>query len=116
MRDKAVKDVRRILPHCFGYDDRCLWIDLRENLHAFFLRTDEAVLELSFVGMGANEFVAELGHGGSELLLHRLLEGPSVFVGGLAEITVGDELNGFNGSLFHEGLDNISRRRLLNLS
>lgn len=109
MRDEAVKNMRGILPHCFGYDDRRLRIDLGENFHAFLLRTDEAVLELSFVRMGADELVAELGHGGSKLLLHRLLEGPGVFVGGLAEVTVGDELNGFNGSLFHEGLNNISR-------
>ena len=35
-----------------------LRIDRAEDLHAFLLRGDEAVLLVGFVGMGADEFVA----------------------------------------------------------
>ena len=52
--------------------------------------------------MGPDKFVAEFGYGGGELLLHRLLEWPGVFVRGRSEIAVGDEENGFGGVLFHE--------------
>jgi hypothetical protein len=48
-----------------------------------------------FVGMRADELVAELGDGGGEGLLHRVLGGPADFVGGLTEVAVGDEENGF---------------------
>jgi hypothetical protein len=46
--------------------------------------------------VGADEFVTEPSHGGGERLLHRVLGGPADFVGGLAEIAVGDEKDGFH--------------------
>jgi hypothetical protein len=63
-----------------------------------FCEADEAVLERGFVGMGADEFVAEFGDGGGEGLLHRVLGGPADFVGGLAEVAVGDEEDGLGFS------------------
>ena len=94
MRDEAVEDVVRILPDGLGDNDRGLGVDRGEHRHAFPLRADEAVLHLGLVGMGPDEPVAELGDGGGELLLHRDLAGPGFFVGGLAEVAVGDEENG----------------------
>jgi hypothetical protein len=52
--------------------------------------------------MGADELVAEPGDGGGELPLHRLLAGPGFFVGGLAQVTVGDEQDGFLRGFFHD--------------
>ena len=107
MRDEPVQDVVGILPDGLGNDDRGLGINFGENLHALFLRTDEAVLQFRFVGMGADQLVAEHGHGGGELAFHRFLEGPGEFIGGGAQIAIGDEENGFFGRFFHGGLDNI---------
>jgi hypothetical protein len=102
VRDEAVEDVVRILPDGLGDDDGRLRVDRGEHRHAFLLGGDEAVLEGGLVGMGADELVAELGDSGGELPLHRLLAGPGFFVGGLAQVTVGDEQDGFLRGFFHD--------------
>ena len=91
MRDEAGEEMVRVLPDGLGDDERGLGIEAGEDLHALFLRTDEAVLLGGFVGVGADEFKTELGDGGGEGLLHRVLRGPADFVGGWAEVAVGDE-------------------------
>jgi len=104
MRDEAVQDVVRVLPDGFGDDEGRAWVDFCKNGHAFFLRADEAVTELGFVGVGADEFVAERGDCFGELFFHRRLERPGDLVSGLAQVAVGDEEDGFGGAVFHEGV------------
>lgn len=57
------------------------------------------------VGVGADEFVAERGDGGGELFLHGALSGPADFVGGIAQVAVGDEENGFQFRDFRHGAE-----------
>ena len=84
-----------ILPDGLGDDERGLGVEVGEDRHAFFLGADETVFLRGLVGMGADELVAEFRDGGGEGLLHRVLGGPADFVGGLAEVAVSDEQNGF---------------------
>ena len=85
-----------ILPHGFCDDERRVRIERREDRHTLFLGADETVFLGRLVGVGADEFVTKLSHGGGECLLHRVLGGPADFVGGLAEVAVGDEEDGFH--------------------
>ena len=49
------------------------------------------------LGMGAEVVKIEtLEKIGGELFLHRALGGPAHFVGGVAQVAVGDEENGFD--------------------
>jgi hypothetical protein len=52
--------------------------------------------------MGANEAVAKPGNGSGELSLHGLLGRPADLVGGLAQIAIGEEEDGFLRKLFHQ--------------
>ena len=103
MGDKPGKQVMGILPHGLGDDERRLWVESGEYGHALFLRADEAVFLRGLVGVGADEPVAELGDGGGEALLHGALGRPADFVGGVAQIAVGDEENGFQFRDFRHG-------------
>jgi len=84
----------RILPDRLGNNQRRGRVDGGENLHAFFLRANEAVLLLGFVRVGADELVAKFRHRGGERLFHGGLRGPAQLVGGGTEIAVGDEKDG----------------------
>lgn len=95
MGDEPGEEMVGILPDGFGDDERRLGIETGENSHALFLGADETVFEFRFVGMGADELVAELRNGGGERRFHGTLGWPADFVGGLAEVAVGDEENGF---------------------
>ena len=44
VRDQPVQHVMRVLPDGLGHDQRRVGIDAGEDLHAFLLRADEAVL------------------------------------------------------------------------
>lgn len=59
------------------------------------------MLERGFVGMGADEFVAKGGNDFGELLFHFGLGRPTGFVGGLAEVAVGDEIDRLFREFFH---------------
>ena len=53
------------------------------------------------LGLGFHFLQLGTGDGGGELLFHGGLAGPGFFVGGLAEVAIGDEQHGFLGRLFH---------------
>jgi len=101
VRDESVEDVVRILPDGLGDDDGRVGIDTGEDFHAFLLRGDEAVFHVGLVAVGADEFVAKVGDGGGEGLFHFLLGGPADGVGGVAEVAVGDQRDGFFGGFGH---------------
>ncbi len=103
VRDEAVKNVVGILPDGLGDDDRRVGVDGREDLHAFFLRGDEAVFHVLLVAVRAHELVAEFGDGGREGFLHFLLGGPADGVGGVAKVAVGDERDGVFRCFGHGG-------------
>ena len=103
MRDEAVEEVVRILPDALGDDERRGGVEVGKHRHAFLLGADETVLHISFVGMGADEFVTERGDDLGELFFHGGLGGPALLVGGLAQIAVGDEVDGFFREFFHGG-------------
>lgn len=115
MGDKAVEQVVRILPDALGDDERGGGVYGGEDLHAFFLGADEAVLHVLLVGVGADELVAEGGDDLGELFFHGGLGRPALFVGGLAKVAVGDEIDGFLGEFFDggHGVDERGGRRVL---
>ena len=92
VREQAVEDVVRVLPDGLGDDQRLVGIDVAEDLHAFLLIADEAVLFVLLVRVAADELVALGLECGGEGLLHRGLGGPALLVGGEAEVAVDDEL------------------------
>ena len=63
VRDQPGQHVMGVLPDGLGHDQLALGIDAGKDAHAFFLRADEAVLLVFLVRMGADQFVAGLGHG-----------------------------------------------------
>ncbi len=104
VRDETGQEVVRILPDGLGDDQRRASIDMGEDLHAFFLRCDEAVALRLLEGMCAHELVPEVRHRGGELLFHRGLGRPAFLVGGEAQVAIGDEQDGFpvpGGLLLH---------------
>ena len=59
MADEAGQDVVGVLPDRLGDDDRRVGVDLREDLEAFLLARDEAVLAGGVVGVGALDLDVE---------------------------------------------------------
>jgi hypothetical protein len=53
--------------------------------------------------MGTDEFVAERGDDLGQMLFHGGLGGPAFFVGGLAEVAVGDEIDALLKEFFYGG-------------
>ena len=80
-RDQAGQHMVRVLPDRFGHDQRRLGVDAGKDAHALLLRADEAVLFVFLVGMGADQFVARLGHGLGQEVFHFLLLGPACLIG-----------------------------------
>ena len=93
----------RILPDALGDDEGGGGVDGGEDFHALFLGADEAVFDVLFVGVGANELIAERGDDLGEVLFHGGLGGPALFVGRLAKVTVGDEIDGLFRKFFNGG-------------
>ena len=103
MREQSVQQVVRILPHRLSDDERGIGIDVAKHLDALLLRADEAVAQLRFVRVGADQSVAKRGDGGRELGLHLGLGGPALLVGGSAQVAVGDELDDLAGGTTGRG-------------
>ena len=86
MPDEAGQDVIRVLPDGLGDDDRRVRVDLRENLEAFLLAGDEAVLASEVKGMGALDLDVEPRERLRHLAFHRRLGRPAGLVGALTQI------------------------------
>ncbi len=81
MIDQTVKHVMGVLPDGFGDNERGFGIDIAEDFHAFLLGTNEAVLLVRLVGMGADDLVAAGFDGTNQGRLHSFLCRPADLVG-----------------------------------
>ena len=104
MREQSGQDVVRVLPYGLGHDELGPRVDAGEDAHAFFLRTDEAVLFVFLVRMGADQLVAGLGHGLGQQIFHFFLLRPTSLVGREAQIAAGrqEDLSFADFGRFHE--------------
>ena len=94
MRDETVQDVVRVLPNALGHDERRIRIDGGKDLHAFLLRTDEAVFDFGFVGVGPLQFPPEISERFRELTFHGDLGRPAFLIGRAPEVAVDDQSDG----------------------
>ena len=86
MADQAGKNVVGVLPDRLGHDDRRARVDLGEDLEAFLLAGNEAVLAGWVIWVGALDLDVAGRQRLDDLLLHRGLRRPAGFVGALAQI------------------------------
>jgi hypothetical protein len=101
VRDQAGKEVMRILPDALGDNERCGGINPGEHSHALFLRGDEAMINILLEGVGADELVAKRGNNLGQLFFHGGLGRPAFFIGRLAEVAVGDQIDALLRQFFY---------------
>ena len=88
------QNMMRILPHGLGDDERCIRRDAAEDLDAFPLAGDEAVLLFRIVRMRPFDDAALGFESSGQSLLHGFLRGPAGLIGRKTQITAGDEVDG----------------------
>ena len=79
----------RILPDRLGNDEFHRRIDPGKNLHALFLRADEAVFFFFLVGVRSYEFKARGRHTAGQGFFDFILGRPTVLVGRKSQIAIG---------------------------
>ena len=94
MRRQARQHVMRVLPHGLRHDERCIGIDVAEDLDAFALTGDEAVLDLAVHRRCARATPTPSAFKrGGQRPLHRGLRRPAHLVRGESQVAAGDELD-----------------------
>ena len=76
-----MKYVVAVLPDGFGYDEGGFGMDVFEDGHALFLRSDKAVFLVLFVGVSAADCPSFALDCGSDGFFHCFLCGPAHLVG-----------------------------------
>ena len=84
-----------VLPNRFGNNQWSLGVDVRKNLHPFFLRANKAMAFFLFVAMGTTKLVAAGPHGFRQSLLHFMLGSPAILIRRQTQITVGNQQDFF---------------------
>ena len=93
MGEEAVKEMVAVLPYGFGDDEGGVGIKGAEDLHAHFLRIDEAVLFLFVVRVGAKDGPTMCFQSLGEPGFHFGLLRPTLLVGGKPQVAVGHQVD-----------------------
>src|SRR4051812_12472867 len=85
----------RILPNCLGDDERRLGWNAAEDVDPLALARNETVPHIGAFRVRSNDLISVVFHGLSQQSFQLLLRGPALPIGALAQVTTGDEIDGF---------------------